>query len=271
MAKRTNEKKYKITGYPIILVHGAIMKDTFFLRSFGKIDRELRKLGYDVTVADTDGFGSVEHNAETLKKLIEKTVQERKCGKVNVIAYSKGGLDARYTVEQLGAAGLVASLTALCAPHKGTPVASWFLDLPRPLLKFIAFSINTLYRILGDKRPDFIKVCEDMKRTAYGEDVVESVPGIYCQSFSSKYIKGAKKNDLLMRIPYAISRRREKDVVTDGLAPYDSTLFGVCRGDCIQGSFSHSELVDLFLHRSKKPQVYAFYASLCRELAEMGF
>ena len=43
------------TKYPVVLVHGAGIRDTFFLRSFGKIDKELRKLGYDVTVADTDG------------------------------------------------------------------------------------------------------------------------------------------------------------------------------------------------------------------------
>ena len=47
------------TRYPIVLVHGLAMKDTFFMKSWGRIDRLLRIQGYTVYKSDVDGFGTV--------------------------------------------------------------------------------------------------------------------------------------------------------------------------------------------------------------------
>ena len=259
------------TKYLVVLVHGAGIRDTFFLRSFGKIDRELRKLGYDVTVADTDAFGTIESNAGLLKKHVEKILEEQGCGKVNIIGHSKGGLDSRYMIEHLGMADSVASLTTLCTPHKGSPIATGILKSPRPVLKILEFTLNFYYRLFGDKNPDSLKVGEQLKRTDPGEAAVPPIPGIYCQSFSSTVKKGEKHNDFVMSIPFAFSRYYEKNVQTDGLVPRDSTIFGVYRGDCVDGSVSHSEIIDFMTGKEKKAKVYAFYSALLKELAAMGF
>ncbi|MBP5665650.1 MAG: hypothetical protein J6X87_05160 [Clostridia bacterium] len=259
------------TKYPVVLVHGAGIRDTFFLRSFGNIDKELRKLGYDVTVANTDAFGTVESNAEMLRPQILKMIEDRGCEQVNIIAHSKGGLDSRYMVERYEMGDKVASLTTLCTPHKGSPIASEILNSPLWFLKFLAFFINLYYRIFGDKNPDCLTVCGQLQRTGYGEEAAVSIPGVYCQSFSSTVKKNAEKNDFVMRIPLHFSRYYEKNTETDGLVPRDSTIFGIYRGDCLNGSVSHSEIIDFMTGKEVKAKVHAFYAALVDELAKMGF
>ena len=64
------------TRYPLLLVHGFAMKDTFFMRSFGKIDRILRIQGYQVFTSRIDAVGSVESNAAQLKEEIERICAE---------------------------------------------------------------------------------------------------------------------------------------------------------------------------------------------------
>ncbi|MBO4366153.1 MAG: triacylglycerol lipase, partial [Clostridia bacterium] len=92
------------TKYPLLLVPGAIIRKFLFLRPFGRIDRELRRMGYDARVAQVDGVGTIENNAAMLKEQIDEIVRIDGCEKVNLIGYSKGGLDARYLIEALGCA-----------------------------------------------------------------------------------------------------------------------------------------------------------------------
>jgi hypothetical protein len=99
------------TKYPIILVHGIALKDFKFLKSFGEIDRILRIQGYSVYKAKTDGFGSIANNAMQLKEEIVKILEAEGVDKVNIIAHSKGGLDSKYMIENLGMEDYVASLT----------------------------------------------------------------------------------------------------------------------------------------------------------------
>ena len=142
------------TKYPIVLVHGVALKDLKFIKSFGEIDRILRIQGHTVYKANIDGFGSISNNALQLKNEILKILENENVTKVNIIAHSKGGLDAKYMISNLDMEEHVASLTTLCTPHKGSPIATNILKFPKPLLKFVAFWINFWYRIFGDKHPD---------------------------------------------------------------------------------------------------------------------
>ena len=62
--------------YPIVLVHGIAAKQLRILNAFGQIGNELEKEGYKVFIADIDGFGSIENNAEQLKAFIDKVLLE---------------------------------------------------------------------------------------------------------------------------------------------------------------------------------------------------
>ena len=73
------------TKYPIILVHGLMLKDYKSFRAFGHIERFLRSKGYSVYTSDADGVGSIENNALQLKRQILKIIRESGAKKVNLM------------------------------------------------------------------------------------------------------------------------------------------------------------------------------------------
>lgn len=257
------------TKHPIVLVHGLAMKSLPFLRAFGRIDRILRIQGYTVYVSRIDGFGSIETNAQQLKDEIEQILVENNTDKVNIIAHSKGGLDAVHMIRSLGMIDHVASLTTLCTPHTGSPIASFILRFPEPLLRYVAFWVNLAYRLLGDKHPDSMKACYQLRRITTDER--PNLSGVFCQSFSSAISAQEKHTDFVMAIPAMFSRIIEKDSMNDGLVPRESAVFGKYRGDCIDGSVSHTEIIDFMVRDKYRDRIFAFYSKLCEELASMGF
>ncbi len=259
------------TRYPILLVHGLAMKDTFFMKSFGRIDRILRIQGYTVYKSGIDAVGSVESNAAQLKAEIEQILRETGAEKVNLIAHSKGGLDAKWMVVRLGMAEKVASLTTLCTPHQGSPVASFVLKFPKFAVKFAAFWVNTFFRVFGDKHPDSYTACLELQRTdSLAAETARPVENVFCQSFSATFRPGEKYADFVTAIPLLISRWMEKGRASDGMVPRDSAIFGEYRGDCLDGSISHTEIVDFMVRDKKRDKIFAFYSALCEELVHAG-
>ena len=259
------------TRYPIILVHGLGMRDTFFMKSWGRIDKVLRDQGYTVYKSHADAFGSVKTNAAQLKDEITAVLEANGTDKVNIIAHSKGGLDAKCMIQQCGMAGRVASLTTLCTPHQGSPVASFVLRFPRFAVKYAAFWVNAFFRIFGDKHPDSFAACEELKRTEnLEEETARPIQNVFCQSFSAAMKPEEGKADFIMRIPYMFSRWMEKGRASDGMVPRDSAIFGQYRGDCLNGSLSHTEIVDFMVRDKKRDQIFAFYSALCEELVQAG-
>lgn len=255
--------------YPFILVHGVMLKDFKYLRAFGRIEKKLNEAGYKVYTARTDGFGTIENNAEQLKKHILQILAAENAEKINIIAHSKGGLDGKYMIENLNMGEKTASLTTLCTPHKGSQIATMLLRLPNFLKKFIAFWINFVYRVFGDEKPDALKVCKQLERVS-GENPTDfdGIRGVYCQSFSS--IMKKSRDDFIMGIPLTFSRRLEKDF-SDGLVSVDSSKFGNYRGDCIDESVSHLQILGYAAGKKKKEKIYGFYLQVCEELANNGY
>lgn len=258
------------TKYPIILVHGIMIKDIFFLKAFGQIDRILKIQGHNVSKSNIDGVGTIESNAAMLKEEILKICEEFGVDKVNIIAHSKGGLDSKYMIQNLDMEDKVASLTTLCTPHKGSPMASWFLKWPKFALKFLAFWINFWYRIFGDKNPDSLKVCQELALVDTIEDETISFSDkVYCQSYSTT-LKRSRDN-FLMGIPLMFAKHYEKEKTSDGLVSKDSSKFGDYHGDAIDDSISHSDIIDLLANKKKKDRIYHFYSLLCEDLYNRGF
>ena len=260
------------TRYPIMLVHGLMIKDAFFMKSWGKIDTMLLSQGYTVFKSRTDGVGTVEYNASVLKNEVLDVLKKTNSEKINIIAHSKGGLDAKYMITKLDMAKHVASLTTLCTPHRGSPVASGIMNMPKPAVKLLAAVINTAYRVLGDKNPDSYNAGLELMRVKTPEsETMNIADGVMCQSFSANIPKGEEKQDFVMAIPAVFSRFMEKDRATDGLVPRDSAIFGNYKGDCLDGSVSHTEIVDFMVNAKKRDKILAFYSELCQDLAKQGF
>ena len=254
------------TKYPILLVHGIALKNGRFFKAFGKIGKMLKSKGYCVYVSGHDGFGTIENNAGQLKKQIDEILIKEKAEKVNLIAHSKGGLDCKYLIGEFQIEDKVASLTTLCTPHKGSPVASKIMKCPEWMLKFIAFWLDFWYRIFGDKNPDSYNVCKELQRHN-DDELCLFTQKVYCQSFSTKIER--VRDDFILGIPFIFSRYCESGA-TDGLVPVESAKFANYRGS-LPDPLSHSQIVDFFTSKKKKEIVYSFYYSICEELAAMGF
>ena len=255
--------------YPVILVHGIAAKQLRVFNAFGRIGHKLDESGERVYIADTDGFGTIESNAEQLRAFVFSVMAECGTDKVNIIAHSKGGLDSKYMIMNLGMEEHVASLTTLCTPHRGSIIASRIWQLPLWIRRTIAFFIDTTYRLLlRDKSPDSMRACEQLLYRHEDDETVAFSHAVYAQSYSTTLHRG--KDCFLMSIPRYIYKKYE-DIDNDGLVCSHSARFAHYRGECLDISVSHVQIIDFFAKKSQKEKIYAFYLGVCRELSEMGY
>ncbi len=73
-----------------------------------------------------------------------------------------------------------------------------------------------------------------------------------------------------MGIPLIFSKHWE-NTSSDGLVTKESASFGTYRGDCIEDSISHSEIVDFMTKKKKREKIYQFYITLCEDLKNRGY
>jgi len=256
------------TNYPVVLVHGLCDKNVPFKKAFGSIAKFLRRQGICVCVTNQDGVGSIQSNALQLKAEIEAICQQYACEKVNIIAHSKGGLDARCMITGLDMASRVASLTTLSTPHHGSRLSASILRFPKWLLRPACFFTNLFYRMLGDRNPDILSAARDLTDTAMADFNLRTPnhPAVYYQSYSSQ---ASKANAFLVYLPYQISRYCEQDE-TDGLVSVRSSQWGNYRGQ-IHGNLNHLQIIALYGTRKKRLSVAKFYLQIITQLRDMGF
>ncbi len=256
------------TKYPVVLVHGMMVKDFPFWPAFRGITDFLRKQNLAVYVSNQDGLGAIATNAVQLKEEILEILQKENCEKVNIIAHSKGGVDARYMISQLDMAEHVASLTTLSTPHHGSGLSAKLLTMPAFLAKTVAFFTDTFYRLLGDRKPDILRLGQELTADAmaqFNEDVPNAA-SVYYQSFSST---APHKKAFLRFIPYRISRYCEQDD-TDGMVAVKSSQWGNYRGSMGE-SVDHFQMVGVYGTKKKLAGVGLFYLHIIQELRSMGF
>ena len=258
------------TNYPIVLVHGVLLKDFGPLKAWGSIDKALKKQGITFYNADHDGFGSIENNAAQIKPYIEGVLVKTGAERVNIITHSKGGLDTLYMIDHYGMQDKIASITFVSTPHRGSAVATFLYRLPRPLRKLIEVSLNLAFRLLRDKNPDSLTVCRQLCAT--DEDIVQLrdpsvLDSIYLQSYSVTLKHGI--DDFVMSLPLLVSHFA-KHTPGDGMVAVRSAKYGVYRGDCTGTSVSHSEIAGFMLKPWKKKKVHRFYISVVEDLAVRG-
>jgi triacylglycerol lipase len=116
--------------HPIVLAHGVLGFDQIQLAGrrhvyFRGVPERLRIMGVEVHRPRVPAVASVEIRAQKLAEAIRALPAK----KVNLIAHSMGGLDARYAIVRLGLADRVASLTTIGTPHLGTPLADLGMSL----------------------------------------------------------------------------------------------------------------------------------------------
>lgn len=84
------------TKYPILLIHGTGFRDRKRFGYWGRIPKTLEDAGAVVFYGNQDSWASIERNAEMIRDTLHDIIRDTGCVKVNIIAHSKGGLEARF-------------------------------------------------------------------------------------------------------------------------------------------------------------------------------
>jgi len=113
---------YTQTRHPIVLVHGLLGFDALGpVQYFYGIPSELRRSGAVVHTASVSQSNSTEVRGEQLLRELQGLKARYGYTKFNLIGHSHGGSTSRYVAAV--APGLVASVTTVGTPHKGSKVA----------------------------------------------------------------------------------------------------------------------------------------------------
>ena len=268
------ENKICATKYPILLVHGVFFRDFRFINYWGRIPQELVNNGATIYYGDQQSAASVKDCALELKQRIETIVEESRCEKVNIIAHSKGGLDARCAISCLGMDQYVASLTTINTPHYGCAYADYLINkAPVELKNQIAKRYNAILKKFGDKDPDFLLAVNDLteKNCTEFNNIAKDMDGVYYQSVASA-MKSRKSGRFPLNMTHAFVKHFDGD--NDGLVSVKSAKWGdnfiLIELNGSRG-ISHGDVIDLNRENIKDFDIREFYVNLVKELKEMSF
>ena len=243
-----------------------------YFNYWGRIPAELKRNGAAVYYGSQEAFGTIAYNGEEICRRILAICRETGAEKVNIIAHSKGGLDARYAISALGMGERVASLTTMNTPHRGCRFVDYACRLPDGFYRFVAGCFDRTFAKFGDKNPDFYTATHQFATKASEEfnRAVPDVPGVYYQSYTSK-MRGMFSH-LLLSVPYCMIKPLEGD--NDGLVSVDSAKWGEFRGVFSSGrlrGISHGDIIDLTRQDYRGFDVLETYVAIVSELKGKGF
>ena len=270
--QETNDTAYA-TKYPVVLVHGFAFRDDIKIRKYWRnIPEALEKKGAQVFLSNTNAFNTHQNNASQLKERILDIIIREQCSKVNIIAHSKGGLEARYMITKLDMDNRVASLTTVSTPHRGAALSGVIIDklIDYNLLQTAKNTAKRLGTLMGDKNPRVL--LSGMQLTpAYMEKFNKEVPNrpnVYYQSYCG--VISRNYPSFYERLKYWPLLKREG--LHDGTVSLMSCKWGNFMGIIPSGDgygVSHFEVIG----QTNKTQFDAnqFFIDVVKRLKRKGF
>ena len=266
------------TEYPILLVHGAGFRDLKTPVYWGRIPNVLRSHGATVFFGEQDCWASTETNAHALCERIDAVLKETGAKKVNIIAHSKGGLEARMAASSLNCADRIASITTIGTPHRGSKTFSIFLRAPRVFFSIAAFAVNNWIRLIGDREPDFRRVCEEfaVSHMEWFNAENPDASGVFYQSVAG--VTRRPFSDINLSTACFVLNRIEGP--NDGLVSAESARWGErCEKIAVDeySVYSHMDEIDFrrsaFSKKTGKDvrDITDFYVELVHDLKNRGF
>jgi len=247
---RRRVRREPMLRHPIVLAHGVLGFDQIQWAGkrhvyFRGVPERLRAIAVEVHRPRVPSVASVGMRADKLAGAIRAMSAK----KVNVIAHSMGGLDARYAIARLGLADRVASLTTIGTPHLGTPLADLghiFLAGFRLLFRRLV-DLEAFHDLTGARMASFNCEILDAPQVAYA-----SVVG--CED-------RAAMNPLLWASHLYLSERAG---LNDGVVPVSSQRWGEVVREIRADHWAQVGWSSSF-------DAPALYEDLARELRGRGF
>ena len=214
------------TKYPIVLIHGIGYNNND--KYWGRIPQFLKEHGADIHFSTQDAFGSIEHNAGQIKDSAQKILRQTGSDKLNLIAHSKGGIDARYMISCLSMAEKTASLTTLATPHRGIISMDRMKTRADLIYRGLLSAFSLMVHIDGGERNYSLKTYEQLTADYMQvfNELVQDAEGVYYQSYAFDMKNG--RSDPAMKVFYSLVQKYEGP--NDGLVSVESAKWGDFRG-----------------------------------------
>lgn len=163
--------------YPVVLAHGLLGFDELRIGRaradyFRGVPARLEREGCVVHRCRVPKTASVADRAAELARFVDDLPARR----VNVVAHSMGGLDARFAISRLGLGRKVASLVTIGTPHLGTPLADACAGLGRRAglwdgLERVGMNVDALDDLTRERMEAFNRAVPDARGVLYGSVV----------------------------------------------------------------------------------------------------
>lgn len=267
------------TKYPIMLLHGIGYDDQHYSRYWGRIPEALKEQGAELYFGNQDPFGSIRANAAQIKVSAQQALRQSGAEKLNLIAHSKGGLEARYMISALGMEKCVASLTTIATPHRGISSMDRVKTRSAAFYKGLVFTFNAMLLADGRGKNSSLAVYEQLTAD-YMEVFNQLVPdkeGVYYQSYALD-MKRALSHPA-MGLFYILVKKFEGQ--NDGLVSAQSAKWGEFRGVYTgkgKNGISHPRAADSCQRtvsrknaQSGIPDIIQLYQEIGRGLKRRGY
>lgn len=240
------------TRYPVVLVHGYAGTESYFglLDYFYDIHDPLEDRGYDIYTPTTDPIALSTRRAEQLAEQLDTILRDTGAAKVNLIAHSQGGLDARLLISSMGYDDRVASLTTIATPHLGVPA--------------VLFEFVTVQSFSPEVMEAFNRDNPDMEGVRYWSWSARSCSRL---DFSCQREENGEVIEPLIIAPFAILSRFGAN---DGIVPTDSMIWGTHLGRLSADHFDQIGQVADWVRSGDPFDHRAFYLEEVRRLAAAG-
>lgn len=267
--------------YPLLLVHGMGQRDDsrFYKYWYGLPDF-LRFLGAEVSFSQHDALASVADSAAQLKARVGEVLARSGAEKINLLAHSKGGLDARELLRDAACRARVASLTTFSTPHRGSSLAADILRRHSPFaLRLLSRVSDRLYTWMGDRQANLDRLARELLPEACAARNAEprELEGLqFMRCYAGEYKAG--------RSPHFYNYMNRKllrlEGANDGVVSVASALYGEGTGllsSPAKRGVSHVALIGsrglaypVRLNGGELRPLSELYRALLRDLAAAG-
>lgn len=258
------------TRYPVVLLHGfgalanAVQGGILHAEAMA-----LRSRGVWAYAPHVNPYDTIDVRASAWARRLGLVLEETGADKLNLIAFSSGGLDARVLATERDWADRIASLVTISTPHRGTAIADYVLRQPNTLRTFAVgvmdFFGQSAYEMEAPHAEDALHELTPAAVAARFPftDVVQNV---WCASFAGRAGKGT---DIPMYPPLVVPNRILYGLagLNDGIVPTASMTWGEDLGVI---DADHARQIGLKVPGTRGHDSKAFFLELAETLRERG-
>lgn len=260
------------TRHPLVLMHGFGLLAS--LRRGGHLHDQamhLRGHGVSAYAPNVSPYHTIPVRAELWCAIIGQILEETGSEKVNLVAHSMGGLDARYLISELRMHHAVASLVTIASPHRGSALADLVLEQPERLQGWMtdaarwvsdatmAGTPSDFHRAVSDLTPEYV--------TSTFNPSVPDHPDVRYWSYTAHAGRGTDVsiNPLLAPLNMMLYAREGPN---DGFVSEESGRWGECLGVI---KADHAQQIGIGRSIGSKFDSNAFITDVARMLKAEGY